>query len=347
MSADFMNGGRRALKELYLSYGYSYYKLPGFEEYSLYAENRTFLQSADVIAFNAGGKLLALRPDVTLSVLKNARPDGGTQKLFYDEKVYRRSASGPFAETDQIGVEVIGEVDAVTEAEVLELMLGTLARVSDNYVLDISHVGVIEKLLDAMRLSGEDRAFATACLAGKNVHDFKKFRAERSLSESAADAFETLITLPAETQSAFAKLKKIDGCVFEEIEELRALAAHGGDRVNVNFSVIGDPEYYNGAVFRGYVEGVPNAVLSGGRYDGLAEKFGKSYKAVGFALYLGELRLNTSSNAPDTVLIYGIDGKAALQKAAELRKSGRRVLLAKELPANFSGEVIYAEGKND
>ena len=43
--------------------------------------------------------------------------------------------------------------------------------------------------------------------------------------------------------------------------------------------------YYNGVAFRGYVDGIPKGILSGGRYDRLAEKFGTGVKAIGFAIY--------------------------------------------------------------
>ena len=60
------------LRSLYLSYGYLSYKMSKFEEYDLYATNKDFLVSDRVITFtDTDGKLLALKPDVTLSILKN------------------------------------------------------------------------------------------------------------------------------------------------------------------------------------------------------------------------------------------------------------------------------------
>ena len=78
------------LKELFDSNGYKYYKMRKFEEYSLYMENKNFLSSDYIITFNHNGKLLALKPDVTLSIVKNAKiQKGKTQKLYYRENVYR------------------------------------------------------------------------------------------------------------------------------------------------------------------------------------------------------------------------------------------------------------------
>ena len=84
-----------ALRELYRGYGYLPYKMSKFEEYDLYLRNKDFLISDRIITFNdMGGKLLALKPDVTLSIIKNTRQmPGSVQKLYYNENVYRISGS--------------------------------------------------------------------------------------------------------------------------------------------------------------------------------------------------------------------------------------------------------------
>ena len=63
----------------------------------------------------------------------------------------------------------------------------------------------------------------------------------------------------------------------------------GAIRTELDFSLVSDSNYYNGIIFKGYLEGVPDRVLSGGRYDRLMEKMGKRAKAIGFAVYLDEL----------------------------------------------------------
>ena len=64
------------LRKLYQSYGYQPYKMSRFEEYDLYAKNKSFLVSENILTFtDTNGKLMALKPDVTLSIIKNI-PDG-------------------------------------------------------------------------------------------------------------------------------------------------------------------------------------------------------------------------------------------------------------------------------
>lgn len=350
MNTDFLKTEDRIalrLKSLYQSYGYEEYKLSSFEEYALFAENESFLPFKDVIAIQVGGKLLALRPDVTLCIAKAVNA-AGTRKYYYDETVHRRTAGGSFAEVRQIGVEIIGRVDGVARAELCALMLGTMEAAGKDFVIDASHMGIVVKTLALADLSVEDRKFALDCLRGKNAHDFSRFAARKGISPSAAAAFGKLIGLPSDPSAALKALADLGVDLSAEIAELRQLIALSGGRVNVDFSIVGDADYYNGLIFKGYVAGVPHAVLSGGRYDKLLNKFGKQAEAVGFALYLGELgrALGERPRQPDAAVIYGDrTEEEALALAARLRGEGESVLICRELPAGFAGRVWRTEVK--
>ena len=78
-----------ALRSLYDRRGYAPYRMSKFEEYELYMKNKDFLRSPQVITFtDTNGKLMALKPDVTLSIVRAWRPvPGAVQKLYYDENV--------------------------------------------------------------------------------------------------------------------------------------------------------------------------------------------------------------------------------------------------------------------
>ena len=101
------------LQGLYRQYGYLPYKMSKFEEYDLYVRNKSFLNSPDILTFtDLDGKLMALKPDVTLSIAKNAQPaPGECKKYYYTEQVCRPSReSHTFAEISQMGLECIGAV---------------------------------------------------------------------------------------------------------------------------------------------------------------------------------------------------------------------------------------------
>ena len=112
------------LEALWRRFGYAPYKMSRFEEYELYVRNKDFLESDRVITFSGkDGRLLAMKPDVTLSIVKNApEAPGAVRKVHYRENVYRQDRdSGDFKEILQSGLECVGDVGAYEVAEVVYL----------------------------------------------------------------------------------------------------------------------------------------------------------------------------------------------------------------------------------
>ncbi|MCD8286259.1 MAG: ATP phosphoribosyltransferase regulatory subunit [Clostridia bacterium] len=308
------DGVKMQIKSLYIDYGYEEYHLSGFEEYSFYAENESFLNSKDVIAVNAGGKLLAMRSDVTLSIAKSidlhkdpATGKPQTRKIFYDEKVFRKGTGGGINDISQIGVEIMGVVNEDATKELCSLFGKTLAMVSSEYAVDISHMGIIVKALKMLSLDRNLERSALECLRGKNEHDFLRLMESQGCKRAQYMPFLTLITLPSEGSKAISRLRSITGLdISAEISEMESFLRSAEGEMQVDFSIVGDYNYYNGIIFKGYVNGIPKAVLSGGRYDKLLEKFGKSAQAIGFALYLGEIDFRNYGNI-DSASYYGTD----------------------------------------
>ena len=113
------------------------------------SENRSFLHSEAILTFTGlDGKLLALKPDVTLSIVKNTKGSRDTaERVYYNENVYRaRKGAGEYKEIMQVGLEYIGEVDAYATLEVLLLAQKSLKVISDAYILDVSHMGFVAGL---------------------------------------------------------------------------------------------------------------------------------------------------------------------------------------------------------
>lgn len=158
------------LRELYRSYGYLFYKVSKFEEYDLYLENKDFLDTRQLLTFtDTDGRLMALKPDITLSIAKNSKPDGGMQKVCYTENVYRAPNHGGFREIPQTGLECIGEIDLYAMSEVVMLAVRSLETISAQSVLDLSHLGVLAGLLaDCPRSVTAD---LLAAIGAKNAHE--------------------------------------------------------------------------------------------------------------------------------------------------------------------------------
>ncbi|MGN1060638.1 MAG: ATP phosphoribosyltransferase regulatory subunit [Candidatus Coproplasma sp.] len=328
----------QSLVSLYKSYGYKLYKPSCFEEYSLYQDNKDFLIGKNVIAFSdLSGRLMAMRPDVTLSLIKHSDlKEGVLEKYYYNEKVYRQSAgSKEFKEVSQVGAEIIGAVDGASVCEAAILMCETLASISSEYVLDVSHMGFTEGLLNEF---AEGRNEVKECLNSKNLHDFIKLSQKYGYSDKLVSAFKIALDAEGEPKSA---LKKAQGAVLNEqmataLNSLSTLCNRldgfgYGDKIKIDFSVTNNADYYNGEVFNGYVNGIFHRILSGGRYDKLIDKFGKFGGAVGFALYLGELDRYFAKEREevDYLIIYDIISEdAALKTANERINAGYSVRIS-------------------
>ena len=124
------------LRALYEQYGYRKYRMGKFEEYELYLENKNFLKSKNIITFHdLDGRVLALKPDVTLSIAKNTHAtEKSSEKFYYLENVYRLDKpSGSYREISQLGLEYIGKLDGIAAYEVLCLARQTLSKISSQY----------------------------------------------------------------------------------------------------------------------------------------------------------------------------------------------------------------------
>ena len=128
------------LQRLYELYGYDRYRMEKFEPYDMYMENKRFINASSVITFyDADGRLMALKPDVTLSVVKNTNPDDQMKKVYYLENVFRMDGrTHEYRELKQIGLEFIGGEGFYPEAETVTMAAKSLAAISENFVLCIS-----------------------------------------------------------------------------------------------------------------------------------------------------------------------------------------------------------------
>jgi len=334
------------LRSLYSKYGYKQYKMRKFEEYDLYVRNKDFLISDSVITFtDTNGKLMALKPDVTLSIVKNTKDsDGSVQKVYYDENVYRVSkGTHSYKEIKQAGLECIGDIDPYCMCEVLSLAVKSLMTISENCVVDVSDLAILFAVYDYIGLSYEARKKMTSLISEKNTHEMKRLCADMSVSAENTALLEELISYNGTPDEILPKLKAMAGRIgaqaeFSEFESvISALDKELQSKLRIDFSVVSDISYYNGLVFKGFIDRVPDSVLSGGRYDSLMRSMSRKSKAIGFAVYIDMLeRFNEKENKfdYDAVLLYSeTDGITEIKNASEqLAKDFGSVFTAKKLP---------------
>ena len=346
LNLDFTEQVVFALRSLYNRYGYTQYKMSKFEEYDLYARNKDFLISDSVITFtDLNGKLMALKPDVTLSIVKNTtdRPYG-LQKLYYNENVYRVSkGSRSFKEITQVGLEAFGAIDSYCISEVLLLAAKSLLAISPESILDVSHLGLLSELLSNLGIPQQETGRILGYIGEKNLHELSAACESFGLPSENVDILVKLTSLSGTAGQVLPQAESLlrgrvsDETLDDFVRILSALSdSDAGQMLHLDFSVVDDIHYYNGIVFKGFIHGLPTAVLSGGQYDKLMQKMGRSDMAIGFAVYMDmteRLAKPVGAYDVDTVLLYGEDADLSIlrQQIAALSKEGS-ILALRNVP---------------
>ncbi len=320
-----------ALRALYEAAGCRKYHMGRFEEYGLYQENRSFLSSEQVITFtDLDGRLLALKPDVTLSIAKTAQPaPGETLRYYYHENVYRPSAeSHTFQEISQMGLEMLGAVGEAQVQQAVCLAARSLDALGADWVLEVSHMGYLFGLFDALGVPDAARAKLLEKLREKNAHELRAAAGAAGLADAAADILCSVLSLCGSYADTLAKAAALcrNDAMRAAVAELEALAVpleKAGGVIRLDMTLAGEMEYYNGLVFHGYLKALPRPLLKGGRYDLLMQKFTPGAGAIGFAVYLDELDRLSAPLPP-------------VQK-----NSTDRVMLNVALPKGRLGDKVY------
>lgn len=344
------------LRSLYDRFGYDRYKMSKFEEYDLYVRNKSFLLSDHIITFtDTSGKLMALKPDVTLSIVKNTKDvSDSVQKLYYDENVYRIAKSGyGFCEIMQVGLECIGNVDTYCLSEVLSLAAESLALISEDFVLDVSHMGILSCVLDGTGADDDVRRALLQCVGEKNLHGIESVAAAAALDASAVARLQALVSTYGSAAKVLPVLKDLladdaGRAALDELCGVLSLLADEPwyDRIRLDFSVVNDLNYYNGIVFQGFVRDVSAVVLSGGQYDLLMQKMGKKSGAVGFAVYpdlLDNLVADKKDFDVDAVLLYDevSDPFVLRDTLRRMANEGLRVTAQRACPEKLIYRQLY------
>ncbi|KAF1305548.1 ATP phosphoribosyltransferase [Enterococcus saccharolyticus] len=285
------------LRGLYQRHGFHLYHLSSFEEYELYSQNKSFLNEAEVITFTGGdGRIMALKPDITLSIVKNT-PSNETRKVYYYEDVYRHDRqNGEYLRIHQTGLEYIGDIQQAEELEVLHLALESLSLAGGG-VLDLSHMGVLHAICQLFPI--EQHSQVMKALQQKSHHVIRELAELADVSEEKIRVLEELITLSGDFNQAYEKMVTLlqNPTAVQALKKLKQLydalqtenKLPNNVKVRIDFSIVNDADYYSGLLFQGFVQNEKQAVLFGGRYDRLLRKQDKTQGGIGFGMYLNNL----------------------------------------------------------
>ncbi len=335
------------LINIYEQYGYKKIKLSKFEDYSLYNNYKDFLQTEHILTFmNLNGSLQSLRPDVTLSIVKKVLKDNDkyTKKIYYIEDIYKvDEVSNEYDEIQQVGVEIIGTLTKYSNLEIISMAIDSLKSISNEYILEISSIDFMFALIDELNLDEDKKLEILNFIYKKNKHDLEKALINNNIDDKYKNNIISLIDLSGNYREV---LKKIENIILNEkmrkaYDELSSLLAvfenyNNFDNILLDFSIESKLGYYNGIIFKGYIKGNNDAVLSGGRYDRLLDKFNahtsneKNKKnAIGFAVYMDKLYTSDISENEydfDVLILYKSgDEKILLNKVQNLIKENKKV----------------------
>lgn len=346
------------LSKLYEQFGYQKYCMSKFEEYGFYSDNRDFLSTDGIIAFNnSAGKLMALKPDITLSIVKNARTLPHTNARYYfNENVYRISEeTHDCKEIKQCGIELLGDIDSHATAEIVLLALKSLEKIDLDFSLIISHIAFVSSALEDAGIFGENRRKILSFIKRKNRHDLVRWCEENSVPQSIVERLIKISSISGNLSEVLPILKELvtgekSAAAYDELHSLSV--SLGGlalfNKLRLDLSVLNHLDYYNGILLQGYVKNSPAPVLSGGRYDSLAKKIRGDGGAFGFALYLDGLNLyypNKGDFDCDAVILYEQSDANLLNIVNDMCQKGSKVRVERKMPEGIKAKKIF-EYKN-
>ena len=288
------------IRKMYDSYGYKKISLPSFEEYDLYNENKDFIDRNVLTVMSPNGKLLALRPDITLSVAKKVSKDQSLKysKIYYQENTYNLTKYVGYEEDEQLGIELIGKESTFLDFEIINLAVKSLDIINKKSMIVLSHAGFISSIFENFDLEYETKEQILDCINRKNSHDIQKIlKRNEHISENVKKLIYKIPELSGNLENIEKELLKYEinvntKKILSELKQLNSLLMkfYKKSKIIFDFSVVKNLNYYNGIILQGYIEGFPNVILTGGRYDKLFEKFGVDTGAVGFAILTDGLK---------------------------------------------------------
>ncbi|MBQ4100087.1 MAG: ATP phosphoribosyltransferase regulatory subunit, partial [Oscillospiraceae bacterium] len=269
---------------------------PGIEFLDLFTEHSNRTPQETMYKFiDRSGRLIVLRPDSTMPIARlvstKLKNSDMPIRLYYNQEVYKVNAvlSGRYDEVMQTGVELIGASSNKADIEVIVTAVSALSQHSDNFRLEIGHIGLFKALSSQLPISDDVREDVRFLIESKNYASLNDLLDKIEDCET-AQALKQLPSLFG-GEEVFEKADKLftDDASKESLAYLKNLYKELGklglrDKIILDLGLVNSQDYYTGVVFRGYVEGVGDEVLSGGRYDNLFGSFGKNIPAIGFGV---------------------------------------------------------------
>ena len=346
-------------------YGYHDIQTPTFEYYDVFREEIGSTSTQELYKFfDREGNILALRPDITPSVARAAATLFESEdlpiRLCYAGNTFINHSSyqGRLKENTQLGAELIGLDTIEADAELIAMVVDGLKKVGlTEFQVNIGHVDFIQSLMNAADLNEEETKEIRELITNRNYFGIDELLDGRRVKEAVKEAFHILPELAGgEEVLEKALLAAPDLTARLAVTRLQhiyhLLKLYGAEEhVTFDLSMIGSYGYYTGIIFRAYTYGTGDAVVRGGRYDHLLEKFGKSTPSIGFAIILDELmsalsrqRISVDTIHQNLIVYTEATEEEAISLACSFRNKGRCIeLLKREIEEEREPYEEYAK----
>ena len=294
-----------AISDFLMAQGFNRIDTPTLEHFEVFSDQ---VEAHHYHLFDKKGELLALRPDVTSQigrVIASTRVHIPT-KFSYSGKVfhYHEELRGLSNEQSQAGIEIIGYPagQAVVEAIQSAKQALDLARVQ-SYQFEFSHAAILETVLEELALDQPEEDQLLDLIRRKNITGLYEFTAanpspfDRLLQE--------LPSLFGPSQQVLAQARAIVDhpqilAALADLEQVLDQIADLLPQTTLDLGQVPSLPYYIGLTFKVFGDRVPDAFLSGGRYDKLFERFGaQELTAIGWTLDIDSVYQAIHDDLPD------------------------------------------------
>ena len=349
---------QKKLSTVFHLYGYQDIQTPTFEYYDVFREEIGSTSTQELYKFfDREGNILALRPDITPSVARAAATlfenEDFPIRLCYAGNTFINHSSyqGRLKENTQLGAELIGLDSIEADAEMIAMVVDGLKKVGlKEFQVSIGHVDFIRGLMCGAELGEKESREVRTLITNRNYFGVEELLDSRNVKENIKKAFHILPELAGGAEVLEQALKvapdlnaRLGVTRLQQIHRL--LKLYGAeDHVTFDLSMSGNYGYYTGVIFRAYTYGTGDAIVRGGRYDHLLEKFGKSTPSIGFAIIVDELMnaLNRQKITVETLhknlIVYTEQTEEqAVSLACSFRSKGRNIELLKREPEEERG----------
>jgi ATP phosphoribosyltransferase regulatory subunit len=326
------------LRETFEFRGYHEVVTPSLEFLDVFSHGHNSLPMEQMYKLtDSKGRLLVLRPDSTMPIARlcctRLKNEPLPYRLCYHQPVFSSNPAlrGHSNEQLQSGIELIGKSGRKADIEVLVTAIQALQALNiPNYRVEIGHIGIFKSLVDSLQATSEEKETIRQLIEEKNYPALGDLLDHMEPLETA----QVIKRLPRLFGQSDVFLKAREYIREEQtlsylsyLEELSGELSKLGilDKITFDLGIVNRNDYYTGIIFKGYVEGYGEEVLSGGRYDALLEDFGSPLHAIGFAVNIDaavKALLPSVQNIPEQppIFIYSDDDgeMKALEQIAHL-----------------------------